>query len=189
MHAQAGCFSRRCVRAHEYNDCKIVVCSGANAYDCSYQQEILLCDCPAGCEHCIQLGGCQQRVQFASKKAATRSSRTPQIKQRDDNGRRQRPPAPLRRRELRARSAARRPVPRYRWRQLSPTTPGLRAIAATLASESRRWQTRSMGRGALADAPPRPNNANTQAWSRASSANAATTPVWCGRTRSSRALS
>ena len=41
----------------------------------------------------------------------------------------------------------------------------------------------------LADAPPRPNNINTQAWSRASSANAATTPVWCGRTRSSRASS
>ena len=74
---------------------------------------------------------------FASTKAKSAASRALQIKSSDDNGRRKRPPAPLRRRELRARSAARRPVPRYRWRQLSPTTPGLRAIAATLASESR----------------------------------------------------
>ena len=126
---------------------------------------------------------------FASTKAKSAASRALQIKSSDDNGRRKRPPAPLRRRELRARSAARRPIPRYRWRQLSRTTPGLRAVAATLASESRRWQTRSMGRGALADASPRPNNTKkTQAWSRASSANAATTPASCGRTRSSRVL-
>ena len=75
------------------------------------------------------------------------------------------------------------------------------SMASTLADDARpprhrrdpgkrvASQTLSMRRGALADAPPRPNNTKTQAWSRASSANAATTPASSGRTRSSRALS
>ena len=64
---------------------------------------------PTGCEHCIQREAVNNACNSSIKKAATRSSRAPQINQSDDNGRRKRPPAPLRRRELRARSAARRP--------------------------------------------------------------------------------
>ncbi len=120
--------------------CKIVVRSNQSARTSCCRQHITLCGCLQAVNTASSLGGCQQRVQFASNKAATRSLRAPQIKPSDDNGRRERPPAPLRRRELRARSAARRPIPRYRWRQRSPTMPGLRAIAATLASESRRWR-------------------------------------------------
>ena len=133
-------------------------------------------------------GGCQQRVQFVNQKSCnTQLARTT-----SNTERRQWAAAatssasPAARTACSVRGAASRPT---------------LSMASTLADDARpprhrrdpgkrvASQTLSMRRGALADASPRPNNAKTQAWSRASSANAATTLVWCGRTRSSRVLS
>ena len=104
--------------------------------------------CRLGTLHPV--GGCQQRVQFVNQKSCnTQLARTTSNTERRQWAAEVTSSAsPAARTACSVRGAASRPT-------LS-MTPGLRAVAATLASESRRWQTRSMGRGALADASPRP---------------------------------
>ena len=45
--------------------------------NCCYQPRLHQLRLPTGCEHCIQLGGCQQRVQFVKQKSCnTQLART-----------------------------------------------------------------------------------------------------------------